>query len=197
MAEVLEATRPRTRTVEREHDGLRFDEPLIHSYTSTTAPRQVPAKALGGAVLTWLAAIYGLCYLVLPLIASALGLHTLYLGNLVLNTLAFVPMAMLTALLAVAIRPDVVTNTRAPRDPVIAATLGSLFVWFGAHEGFSALQSISSMPLGESFAFLTMNVVESSMLGMMLASFARSPLKAFALGMAFQTLLVSLFVGWI
>lgn len=197
MAEVVESTGPRTRTIEREVSDLRFDEPLIRTYTTTAAPRQVPARALGGAVLTWLAAVYGLCYLVLPLVASALGLHTLFLGNLVLNTIAFVPVALLAAGLAVSVRPDVVISPRAPRDPVLAAVLGNLLVWFGAHESFFVLQSITGMWIGEAMAFLTMNVVEATLVGMMLANFARTPARAFALGAAFQTLLISLFIGWL
>lgn len=175
-----------------------FDEPLlVTSYTSSAAPRQVPARALAGAVLTWLAVVYGLCYLALPLLAAALGLHTVFLGSLILNTLAFVPMALLTAGLASAIRPDVVTKIGAPRDPIVAATAGGLLVWFGAHELSPVLSSILTMPAGEMLSFVTMNVIETSMIGAMLASFARTPGRAFALGAAFQTLLVAFFLGWL
>ncbi|MCB9672078.1 MAG: hypothetical protein H6736_19435 [Alphaproteobacteria bacterium] len=199
MSELAEAHRVRTRTIESRplYDDLDFDEPLIHTYTQTTQPRQVPAKALASAVITWLAAVYGLCYIVLPLVASALGLHAMFLGNLVLNTITFVPVALLTATMVAAIKPDVVLSKRAPRDPVLAATFGSLAVWFGAHELFSALAPITAMPIGEALSFTAMNAVESSLIGMMLASFARTPLKALALGAAFQTLLVTIFLGWL
>jgi hypothetical protein len=200
MAEVLDSrlryAEPRTTTA--FDVDTTFDEPLlVSSYTSSSAPRQVPAQALAGAVVTWLAIVYGLCYLALPLFASALGLHTVFIGNLVLNTLAFVPMALLTAGLVSAMRPEVVTKASAPRDPVLAATAGSLLVWFGAHELSPLLSSITSMPVGEMLSFVTMNVVEAGMIGMMLASFTRSPLKAFALGAAFQTLLSAFFLGWL
>ncbi len=199
MGELLEAGRTRVRTIEREIPQLQFDEPVVlnHHHPLTRAPRQVPGRALGGAVLTWLALVYGLCYLALPLLASAVGLHTIFLGNLILNTLAFAPMALLTALLVVAIRPEVVLHPAAPRDPIGAATAGSLLVWFLAHESFGALAPITAMPAGEAAAFVTMNVVESTMIGMMLASFVRTPARAFVLGSAFQIVLVSLFLGWL
>lgn len=198
MEDVLDRQRfPGTTTAERFDYEPTFDQPLVHAYTSSTAPRSVPGGALAGATLTWLAAVYGLCYLVLPLVAAALGLHTVFIGNLLLNTLAFVPMALFTAGLVAVIRPEVVTSTRAPRDPVIAATLGSLAVWFGAHELSPFLSSVTAMPFGEMVTFVGMNVIEAGMIGAMLASFAKSPGKAFMLGAAFQTLLVSLFLGWI
>ena len=51
MSELAEAHRVRTRTIESRplYDDLDFDEPLIHTYTQTTQPRQVPAKALASA----------------------------------------------------------------------------------------------------------------------------------------------------
>ncbi|MCB9678748.1 MAG: hypothetical protein H6737_26835 [Alphaproteobacteria bacterium] len=197
MAEMLR-TPPRVAVDEatKSDAHVHFDEPvLIRSYTASSGPRSVPAGALAGAVSSWFAIVFAVCYLALPAIASVMGLYSGMLANLVPNTLALGLMGLVTTALAVVIRPKVVTNVRAARDPVIAATVGSLLMWAGGQELLPQLQALTAMPFYESLTFVGMNVVESSLFGMMLASFARTPAKAFALGAAFQALLLCLFVG--
>ncbi|MEZ4319636.1 MAG: hypothetical protein R3F61_19125 [Myxococcota bacterium] len=200
MAEMLR-TPPRVAVGEtqRAHTAevWESDPELIRSYTSSSAPRTVPARALAGAVSSWFALVFAVCYLALPAIASVLGLYDGMLANLVPNTLSLGLMALFTTALTVTIGPKIVTNVAARRDPVVAATLGSLVVWAGGQELLPQLLSLSSMSMVEGLTFFGINVVESSMFGMMLASFSRTPLKAFALGAAFQSFLLFLFVGWI
>ncbi len=173
-----------------------FDPGLLRSYTQAGA-RTVPTRALAGAVASWFALVFAICYLAIPAMASLAGLYHGMLPNLVVNTLAFIPMAILTAALVTMLRPKVVTNVSAARDPVVAATLGSLGMWAIGQEVSPLLQSLSTMPLYETVTFTGMNIIESGLFGMMLASFVRSPVKAFALGAAFQGLFLFLFVGWI
>lgn len=172
-----------------------YEEPLLHTYTQSTRPRAVPARALAGAMLSWFAAVYALCYLVLPTATTLLGLYEGITSSLIPNTFAFVTMAILSTALAVAIRPAVKLTTSTRRDPVISAAVGSLLVWAIGHEMLPILQPLTEMPLIEGVSFLGINVVESGMIGMMLASFARSPVKAFALGAAFQLMMLSFFTG--
>lgn len=199
MDETL-ARAPRVRTVERssiEEERPFTAESLIRAAGSSTRPREVPRRALAGAVGSWFALIFALCYVALPTTAAALGLYDGALRSLPANTVAFVPLALLTTALVAAIRPAVITSTRAPRDPVISAAIGSLLVWFLGHEALLALQPITEMPLTESVTFTGINLVEHGLFGMMLGSFVRSPIQAFALGAAFQAMFLSLFVGWI
>lgn len=203
MAEVLDATRTTLGNSldEVELQGstsLSYPEvhPLV-GYLNTKEARPVPTKALVGAVAAWFGLVYAVCYVALPTAGTAVGLYSNLIPNLVVNTFALIPAALITMGLVALTKPDVVTHLRAKRDPVIAATLGSLLVWFGLMETVSAVQPLSSMPWYEALTFLGFNVVEQSMFGMMLASFVRTPGKAFALGAAFQILLVSLFVGFV
>jgi len=199
MAEMLR-TPPRVAAQDATQTdaGVRFDEPpIIRSYTRSSGPRTVPARALAGAISSWFAIVFAVCYLALPALATVLGLYSGMLPNLIPNTLAIGLMALITTSLAVATQPRIITNVMAKPDPVIAATLGSLIVWAGGQELLPQLQALTSMPLVESLTFIGINIVESTMLGMMLASFVRSPLKAAALGAGFQAFLLVLFMGWV
>ncbi len=170
---------------------------MLHARASSSRPREVPAPAMAGAVSSWFAIVFAVSYLALPALATALGLYSGMIANIVPNFLALATMGMVTTALAVMTRPRVVTNVRAARDPVIAAGLGSFLVWAGAQEFLPILQSLSAMPLFESLTFIGLNIVEAGLFGMMLASFARTPGRAFALGAAFQSLLLAFFIGWI
>lgn len=206
MAEVLEATRVTADAVLDELDDLGASTSMVHSGTTSDVhplvgflnserARTVPTRALVGAVGTWFALIYALCYVVLPTAGAALGLYSNLVPNLIVNTIALAPAALITMALVAASQPTVVTNLRASRDPVIAATAGSLLAWLGLVETVDVVQPLSGMPWYEALTFLGFNIVEQGMLGMMLASFTRSPAKAFALGAAFQVLVLGLFVG--
>ena len=198
MAQIAQtATRARPSTTTQQLEGLQPTEVLLHSHTHTLAPRAVPSRALGSAVLTWFGLVFAGCYVVLPMTTSALGLYHSSVTNLVFNTLALFPLAIITAGLAAVMKPKIVINKAAPRDPVLAATAGSLLVWALAHQLSPNLQPLSGMPVLESMTFVGLNVLEAGLFGMMLASFARTRARAFALGAAFQTLFIALFLGWI
>ncbi len=51
------------------------------------------------------------------------------------------------------------------------------------------------MGTAELATFVGLNIIEMSLIGMMLASFTRSITKAFALGMSFQLLVLGLILG--
>jgi hypothetical protein len=191
-------SRSRVRDRQAAHTPEAFDEPLIvTSYTSSSAPREVPRAALAGAVMSWFALVFAVCYVVLPVMAAVFGLYDGVIRNLLPNTLAFVPLAILTTALAAMVRPRVITRIGAPRDPVVSAAFGSFLVWALGHEALTALQPISQMGAIEAVTFAGINVVEHGLFGLMLGSFVRTPLQAFALGVAFQAMFLSLFVGWL
>lgn len=202
MAEVMDVARASLKSVLDEVESLGSDTSIAHvevhplvGYLDSKQPRAVPARALVGAIAAWFGLVYALCYVALPATASMLGLYSNLIPNLVVNTLTLIPAAGITMGLAALVQPEIVTHLRAKRDPVIAATLGSFLVWLGLVETVSAIQPLTAMPWYEAITFFGLNVVESSMFGMMLASFVRTPGRAFALGAAFQLLLVGLFTG--
>lgn len=188
-----------TRTAERARPT--FDEieadALLAEYRSSEAPREVPRAALAGAVASWFALVYALCYVALPAIATAFGTYSGMVPNLIVNTLAFAPLAAMSVALVAVVRPKVVLRGSARRDPILSAAGGSLLVWFLAHQALLALQPITAMPLVEAATFTGINLVEHGLLGMMLGSFVRTPAQAFALGAAFQAMFLSLFLGWV
>jgi hypothetical protein len=196
LAELGRVQVDQTLTTTRSSGGASV-ESMLRARSSSSAPRTIPAQAMAGAVSSWFAIVFAVSYLLLPALATGLGLYSGMIANIVPNFLALATMAMVTTGLAVMTQPRVVTNVRAGRDPVVAAGLGSLLVWAGAQEFLPILQSLSAMPLYESLTFIGLNVVEAGLFGMMLASFTRSPVKAFALGAAFQSLLLAFFIGWI
>ena len=59
-------------------------------------------------------------------------------------------------------------------------------IWGLGEQLIPVFQPFTSMPLDEMAALIGLNVVESALFGVMLASFTRSPGKAFAVGASFQ-----------
>ena len=202
MADVMDATRASLRSVLDEVESLGTDTSIVRVETDPLAgyldrrqARPIPARALVGAIAAWFGLVYAVCYVALPTTAAAFGLYSNLLPNLVVNTLTLIPAAGITMGLAALCQPEIVTHLRAKRDPVIAATLGSFLVWLGLVETVDAIQPLTNMPWYEAFTFASFNLLESAMFGAMLASFVRTPGRAFALGAAFQLLLVGLFTG--
>ncbi len=88
-------------------------------------------------------------------------------------------------------RPKVSLETTR-REPIIAATLGGLVPWAILHNILPSLIPFADMTAGSLISFLAVNVLESALFGAMLASFTRSPRRAFALGAGFQLLFMTL-----
>jgi hypothetical protein len=159
---------------------------------SAHAPRQLPIRALGGAMASWLALTFGVCYVALPALLAIVGLNSGVIEALSFAFPAF-GMASLVAIVgALVFQPRIRLDTLGPRDPVLAATVGGLGVWAVVHNTSSLLQPFLEMGPFELASFLALNVLEMSLLGMMFASFTRRTGVALALGGGFQLLVLGL-----
>ena len=172
-----------------------FDHPLAHVQFPSAAPVHVNTRQLGSAMLAWMTLVFGLCYVALPMTAANAGLYSGAWDSLAFNMPAFMLASMVAAVGAMVMRPTIKTDVGAARDPVVAAGLGGLLTWGVIHNTSSILVPFAAMGSAELATFIGMNVIEMGMIGMMLASFTRSTVKAFALGMWFQLLVLGIIVA--
>ncbi len=163
-------------------------------YAPKSLPKRLPARAMFGATATWLAMVFTLCYIALPLGLAVSGLNGAVIGSTQYALPAFGLGAFVVAVGAAVVRPAVRLGFGGPRDPVVSATLGGLGVWALIHNTSSLLEPFWNMSPGELASFVALNVVEMGLLGMMLASFTRSRAVALALGGGFQLLTMGLFL---
>jgi hypothetical protein len=188
--------RPRMADVDREVEAL-----LERTDLAATAAGQgslgesredLPVRAITGAMFAWLSLVFFTCYLVLPFALALSGVTSGVLAAAPFSLPAFA-MASLVAIVGVTIaRPRVQLDVRRPRDPVLTATLGGLGVWALVHNASSFLQPFAAMSTAELASFVSMNVLEMGMLGMMFASFTQRKAVALALGGGFQLLVLGL-----
>lgn len=195
-------TLPRSRhspTLEGLEDGslvLRDPTAALQRLRDKSLSRQWarPRRAdLAQAVAGWMSLAFVVSYVVLPAITAALG-ATLNLVPLAASGAAFVVMLAGVVGLVSLLRPSIrlPQQRKADSAPEIAATAGSLAVWAGAHQLLFVLEPLTAMGAAALLPFVLMNLVESSLFGVMLASFTRSAPKAFALGALFQLLFLLL-----
>lgn len=184
----------RTRTREL-FQNLDFPHPMIHLGAPSPVPRPIPARALAGAMISWMTLVFALCYVALPTASAALGAYDGVLDGIVFNLPAFV-MASLTAVVGACVTgPTVRTDVRASRDPIWSAALGGLVTWGLVHNTSPFLRHFDTFGASELLAFLLMNIVEMTLIGMMLASFTRSRVGAFGLGALFQLVVLGTVLG--
>jgi len=161
---------------------------LLAGNTRPEEPRRLAPGELGSAVVTWLTVVFCLCYVVLPVGLSVLGVlpPMFVFENLwySLPTFSMVGFVMLAGILA--IRPRI--RLRGPRDPVLAATIGGLGVWALAENFAGPFVPFAMMGSAHLAGLVALNVVEMFLLGTMLASLTRSTSLAFVLGAGFQLL---------
>jgi hypothetical protein len=152
----------------------------------------VRRRRLLPAAAVWMMGVFGVSYVALPLFAEVTGLYRGLLYDLPADLVSFTA-ATLMLLFGVALvgpRVEVPLDGKPSFDPVIAATSGSLAVWGVLHNTLPMLRHFDDMATPELATFLAFNVIESALIGMMLASFTRSRWKALALGAGFQLLLL-------
>ncbi len=151
--------------------------------TSTSSVAVAPAT-LTAATASWLAITFALCYVTLPSVFATLGLG----GLGVLGFWPQFPAFILASLIAVAgiawFKPRVDLAQTGGRDPILAATLGGLGVWFFVQNAF--LMPFGLMEGVSALTLLLGNVIEMTLLGTMFASFTKRPGTALALGAGFQ-----------
>ena len=156
------------------------------------ASSQLPIRSLSGAMAAWLAMTFGVCHVAIPAAAVALGIDAGVLGNFWYAMPAFAMASFAAIIAVVAAGPRLQLNPTAPRDPVIAATLGGLGVAAVVQNTSGLLPPYSALGPWELAAGLGMTVLEMSLLGMMFASFTRRISVALALGGGFQLLVLGL-----
>lgn len=163
---------------------------------------EVPTPQLKKAAATWMGLVFALCYMGVPFATDALGLFAWSGANFMMGGAGFVAMLALTWA-AISVKRPRVHLHQDVRDPVIAATAGGLGMWAIIHTvGFGLLTPLYAMAPAELLTFIGMNVVESALFGMMLASFSKNRLQAFVLGAGFQaafmiTSMIALVMGLI
>jgi hypothetical protein len=178
-----------------------FDEPetveplMLHVGAPTELPRDIPTRAMAGAMLAWMTGVFGLVYVAVPLVLSAAGLHAGMIRGLLFNLPSFVGATVVATAAACIFKPRIATAMSGPRDPVIAAASGSLLVWGLLHNLSPILTPFSAFATPQLIAFIGLNVLEMGLIGMLLSSFTRNPLKAFALGAGFQLLIYAMLLG--
>ncbi|MEZ4237520.1 MAG: hypothetical protein R3F59_15515 [Myxococcota bacterium] len=166
--------------------------PPTSAEVSSTSRRELPVRALTGAMFAWLSLIFVVCYLILPTVLAVTGVTSGVLAAAPFSLPAFA-MASLVAIVGAALaRPRLQLSLRRPRDPVLSATVGGLGVWAVVHNTSTFLQPFAAMSPTELFSFLSMNVLEMGMLRMMFASFTQRKAVALALGGGFQLLVLGL-----
>lgn len=155
-------------------------------------PRAVPTRALWVAMSAWLSMVFSTCYVGLPLALATLGIDTGVLSSSFFALPAFVMASFVAVIGAAVARPEIRLATAGPRDPVVSAALGGLVTLAIVHNTSPFLLPFASMSAVGLTAFLALNVLEMTLLGMMFASFTRSRLVAAALGSGFQLLVLGL-----
>ena len=186
--------RPRVSEVDLEVEALLDRTDLIQPEVTTQRqrPRALPVRAVTGAMFAWLSLVFVTCYLVLPFVLAITGVTGGVLAAAPFSLPAF-GMASLVAIVGATLaRPKIQLDVRGPRDPVISATVGGLGVWAVVHNTSPLLQPFSAMGPAELASFISMNVLEMGLLGMMFASFTQRKAVALALGGGFQLLVLGL-----
>ena len=195
-----------TRTRERvePEDFERHEVVLGHAETglqrlkntapSVTSEWASPSRAtLVKATAGWMAAVFAFRYVFLPAVITSAQVP-FDLVPLVFSTPAFAMTASLVVAAVALFRPRVRLPKTRKKDnsPEIAATAGSLAVWAAGHQLIWGLMPLTDMEPTRLIPFLALNVLESSLFGVMLASFTNSPTKAFGLGALFQLVFIGL-----
>ncbi len=163
---------------------------------AATEPKRISQPRLRVATAVWMSLVFALCYVGLPLVGSKTGVLPELIEHLSGNTVAFVWLTFGTLAGLRWLRPDVVVPREGsfPTGPIVAATAASLAVWAVVQdlvfEPFSAMGAVASAML------IAFNVIESSLFGVMLATFARTVPRALAFGAAFQAVFVLLMWLW-
>lgn len=132
---------------------------------------------------------FALCTLLLPLTMAGLGLSSQTLGSVMIvagsAALSLIGLWMVVATGLYAKKPTV-EREDGHRDRALTATAGSLLVWAVVHNAMPGLIPFGEMGGSELLAFLGVNIIESALFGVMLASIAETVRGAFSLGVLFQ-----------
>lgn len=146
------------------------------------------------ASAVWMCIAFWVCYVMLPIGASITGLYEGLLKNLWPAIPAFVLMlaGTMLALQVVAPRVRVPRRDKVLVEPYWAAMGAHFLTWMVLQNSVAGLRHFSDMNGLEALTLVGINLVESTLFGLMLGSYARKPGVAVALGVAFQAAFVGL-----
>ncbi|MEM6930716.1 MAG: hypothetical protein AAF602_27530 [Myxococcota bacterium] len=147
--------------------------------------RELPARALGGAMASWLALTFGLCYVVLPALAAITGVNPGLINTFWFDLPAFALVSFVAIVGVLVERPRIDLSPSA-RSPVLAAMAGGLGVWAIIHNVSPYLVPFADMSVLQFTSLLGINIVEMGLLGMMFSSFTKRADVALAMGGGFQ-----------
>lgn len=181
-------------TLERTRSSV--DEPVEQAWLGPVGrqlglqerPRSavVRGASLAAASAVWMSLTFALCYVLLPVAADLSGAHPGLLASLWADVLGFGAMLAAVTLGVLVGRPEVRVDRQPATAPIAAATVASLAVWAVLHSLLPGLVRFEDMGVVGFSSFLAMNIVESSLFGVMLASLVRTVPRAFVAGGAFQ-----------
>ena len=201
MAQAKTVQRPRMSKAALDKLGLKTIEAIREEAAAAerSAPLEIDKPGLiAGAAAAWMGVTFLLCYVLLPMTRQALGLRytlspSLFEEGLMLaGSLGAFAITLGVTVGAIAIKRPTVSLDPARREPILAATAGGLLPWLVLHNTLPTLIHFDEMSAGVLLSFIGVNILESALFGAMLASFSRSPGRAFALGAGFQLLFMSL-----
>ncbi|MEN0061619.1 MAG: hypothetical protein AAGA48_05680 [Myxococcota bacterium] len=172
----LEATRTKEAPLAGSRERLR---------QLTAGERELPSRALGGAMASWLALTFGLCYVLLPSLAAITGVNPGLINTFWFDLPSFA-IASFVAIIGVLVERPRIDLSSSSRDPVLAAMVGGLGVWALIHNVSAYLVPFADMSFLQFTSLFAINIVEMGMLGMMFASFSKRTDVALALGGGFQ-----------
>ncbi len=176
------------------HEGARAGTP--ERLGELGGERELPVRALGGAMAAWLALTFGLCYVVLPAIAAITGVNPGLINTFWFDLPSFAIVSFVTIVAALVERPRIDLSKNA-RSPVLAAMLGGLGVWAVVHNTSPFLVPFADMSAVKFTSLLGINIIETGMIGMMLASLTKRADVALALGGGFQLGLLGLLLTFL
>lgn len=187
------AASPRTR--EREASWERAAPPAEGLGEVTTGEKELPVRALGGAMASWFALTFGLCYVVLPALLAITGINPRLINTFWFDLPAFAIVSFVATVGVLVERPRIDLSPSA-RSPVLAAMAGGLGVWAVIHNASQFLVPFAEMSTLQFTSLLGINLVEMGMLGAMFASFTKRSDVALALGGGFQLALFALLLSF-
>ena len=171
-----------------------FDEPLIAIDPIADGYRSVEPVELAKAAAVYMTGVFVVCYALVPMVTAQLGLFDGVLNGIVSNFRAFVMMLALTAAGILVFKPKLRMpqfGNKSDTDPWLAATSGSLFSWALIHNVHPWLLHFVDLSGVELATFVAMNVLESALFGMLLASLVATRREAFILGASFNAVFLT------
>ncbi|MEM6927957.1 MAG: hypothetical protein AAF602_13585 [Myxococcota bacterium] len=170
----------RPRTSSSPH--VRTEARVAEAPSVTVDATSVPVRRLTQATAAWLGLTFIACYFLLPGISAMLGTGGAGVFAFWPQYPAFMLVSAYVVTLVAANPPDIQLS-RPSRDPVLAATLGSFGMWALLQQTLMPFAWMTTVSLT---SLVALNLVESVLLGTMLASFADRPGRALSLGAGFQ-----------